>query len=339
MRRSPLTALPSPSPSPSPSSSSSAPTLISPALLRRWPLPKPDGVNGKDDRGTVLVVGGSQEVPGAVILAGLAALRVGAGKLQIATSRKVASQVAVTVPEARVIGLPAKPSGELQAGAARLLRDDIEQCDALLVGPGMALSAVGAARDVLRARLKTAAGPTVILDAGALGTLAGRDEFARASRPSMIATPHAGEMANLWGISREQVMADPLSLARRAARDLGVVMVLKGARTYVAAPDGRIFYNVAGNSGLGTSGSGDTLSGVIAGLCARGADPIQAAVWGVFLHAHAGDRLATKIGQLGYLARDLLDQLPAVLARLCRPSRMRRSSQSKSGSYTSRRPR
>ena len=153
----------------------------------------------------------------------------------------------------------------------------------------------------------------VVIDAGALATVS-TSRRAR-GHGAVILTPHAGEMASLLGIERDEVLRRPLDIAHAAAARFGAVIVLKGARTYVVAPDGSGFENTAGNLGLGTSGSGDTLSGVIAGLCARGAEPTQAAVWGVHLHATAGDMLARKLGPLGYLARELLAEIPPLLAR------------------------
>lgn len=285
-------------------------TRVTEARLRRWPLPALDGALGKEDRGAVLVIGGSDEVPGAAVLAAVAALRAGAGTLQIATTRRVATAVAVAVPEARVIGLPTTRRGEIaRAGVARL-HAEIGRANAILVGPGMRDAA--AARGVVATHRKLDAKATLVLDAGALAAVA------EARHDRVIITPHAGEMARLCGIHRDEVLARPQQLACETAARLGVVVALKGARTYVAAPDGRCHENTAGNLGLGTSGSGDTLSGVIAGLCARGAEPLQAAVWGVFLHARAGEVLARKVAPLGFLARELLTEIPPLLAR-CGP--------------------
>jgi hydroxyethylthiazole kinase-like uncharacterized protein yjeF len=155
-----------------------------------------------------------------------------------------------------------------------------------------------------------------VVDAAPLAAFRGRQPPARRYPGGIIATPHAGEMAKLWGVSREQVLANPLELARSAAARLGIIVALKGADTFVAAPDGRVFHNTAGNMGLGTSGSGDTLAGVIAGLCARGAEPLQAAVWGIYLHAKAGEVLARKVAPLGFLARELLTEIPPLLGKL-----------------------
>lgn len=293
-------------------------TLITPALLRRWALPAHDGTLGKEDRGRVLVVGGSEEIPGAAILSAIGALRAGAGTLQIATSRSVAPFVAITVPEARVIGLRHDRRGELAATSWRSIRDEVRDCDALLVGPGMTspAAAVGLLDHCARSTSRAA----IVVDAGALAAFAARRPWPAARRGRVVLTPHAGEMAKLCAMDRDAVLADPLGVARAAASRLGVVVALKGACTYIAAPDGAAFHNTAGNLGLGTSGSGDTLSGVIAGLCARGAEPLQAAVWGVYLHARAGDALARTMGPLGFLARELLTEIPSLLGRLTRPA-------------------
>lgn len=279
------------------------------------PLPAVDGEQGKEGRGCVLVVGGSDQIPGAVILAATAALRAGAGKLQIATGRRVAPWVAVAVPEARVIGLPNASSGELAPRAAAAIRQEAATCDALLVGPGMMDGR--ASVELVRHALRDGDGPPLVVDAAPLAAFCDCRSNTGQATPRAVLTPHAGEMAMLWKITKEEVQAEPLRIARAAAARLGVVVVLKGAVTVIAAPDGTAFHNTAGNSGLGTSGSGDALSGIVAGLCARGADPLRAAVWAVYLHARAGDALARRIGRHGYLAREILPEIPALLDRLC----------------------
>ncbi len=289
-------------------------THITPAVLRRLPLPPVDGQQGKEGRGCVLVVGGSDQIPGAVILAATAALRAGAGKLQIATGRRVAPWVAVAVPEARVIGLSHDRTGELAPRACTAIQHEASACDALLVGPGMMDQRAGV--DLVRRCLRAVDGPPLVVDAAPLGAFGDRQPIAPAARDRVVLTPHAGEMAMLWGVPKDEVQAAPLEIARDAAARLGAIVVLKGAVTIVAAPDGSTFHNTAGNSGLGTSGSGDALSGVIAGLCARGADPLRAAIWGVYLHARAGDALARRVGHHGYLARELLPEIPPLLDRL-----------------------
>ena len=237
--------------------------------------------------------------------------------MQIATARSVSALVAVSVPEARVIGLAEARGGEIAPGCQRVLTAEIDAANAVLIGPGMVdeRAAIHLMRHCARVRPHS----SVVVDAAALRIFAKRRRLpGKSILPRVIATPHAGEMAELWGCARATVLSDPLRIAREAAAQLGIVIALKGERTFVVAPNGTAFENVAGNSGLGTSGSGDVLAGLIAGLCARGADALQAAVWGVYLHAKAGERLALSVGPLGFLARELLFEVPKLLRTLAR---------------------
>jgi len=286
-------------------------TPIDAALLRRWPLPSLPPNADKKARGDVLVVGGSREMPGAVLLAGEAALRVGCGRVQLATAREAASALAIAFPEARVLALPTNQRGELSATGATALKEHLARCRALLVGPGMLEHAL--ASRICSATRRTKPGLALVLDAAALRVLRGRKPISFGAPAGVIATPHAGEMADLWGCSRDEVERAPLELARRAAHTLKLTLVLKGVVTWVVTPLGQAYRNAAGNSGLATAGSGDTLAGLIAGLAARGAEATQAAVWGVALHARAGDALARKLGPLGYIARELSAEVPALL--------------------------
>ena len=298
------------------SRASARPRPIDAGLLRGWPLPRPDTARGKEGRGSLLVIGGCAQVPGAVVLSGVAALRVGLGRLQIATAAAVAPAIGVSLPEARVSGLRQHRNGEIHANGCRVLRADLQGKDAVLIGPGMGPEGRGAARSLLRQWIHSGMGCPVVLDAGGLAALHGGPARPRAASPCLVLTPHAGEMAQLWHTDPAEVRRRPLELAREAAAKLGAIVVLKGETTFVATPDGEAFVNEAGSAGLGTSGSGDVLSGIVAGLCARGAAPAQAAVWAVFLHAKAGERLARRIAPLGFLARELLDELPALMQRL-----------------------
>ena len=133
-----------------------------------------------------------------------------------------------------------------------------------------------------------------------------------------ILTPHAGEVASMTGESRETIEKEPEAWARRCARQYGGCVALKGVDTFVADRSGRLWRNHKGNKGLAISGSGDTLSGIVAGLAARGAPPPQAAVWAVALHARAGDRLARRMGPLGFLPRELLAEIPGLMRELSR---------------------
>jgi ADP-dependent NAD(P)H-hydrate dehydratase len=283
------------------------------ALLHAWPLPAPDPGGDKEERGHVLVLGGSREMPGAVILAATAALRAGAGKLTIATGASVAALVALAMPEARVIGLAENPAGGFQPEAVAALDPLREKVDAVLVGPGMQDEAATAA--LVRSLLPRLAGVAVVLDACAMGVV-GRSAGAFRFAEPVLLTPHAGEMAHLTGAAKQAVACEPVQHAQRAARDWNAVVVLKGARTIVDTPDGQRWSHEGGNAGLATSGSGDVLAGVITGLAARGASLAQAACWGVVLHALAGQALGRRVGVPGYLARELAAEIPALMAQL-----------------------
>lgn len=288
------------------------------ALLRSWPVPMPALEGDKEIRGHVLVLGGSREMPGAVILAATAALRAGAGKLTVATGHSVAQLVALAMPEARVIGLAEHDSAGFSLDAIATLDPLADRVDAVLVGPGMRDEAATAALvHALLPRLD-AAGSAVVLDACAMGALLHPPAGWPAGRPwrferPVALTPHAGEMAHLTGIDKASIVGVPDPRAIAAARDWNAVLALKGARTVIATPDGTLYQHEGGNVGLAISGSGDVLAGIIAGLAARGAPLDQAACWGVALHARAGERLAARMGTLGYLAREISQEIPALL--------------------------
>lgn len=290
----------------------SAPMEVDPALLRSLPLPRLEGESDKDARGRILVVAGGAQVPGAAVLTGIAALRAGAGKLQMAAGASYASPLAFAAPEARVITVAETADGDIAASAADALAPLLRRTDAVVVGPGM-MDELCAGE--LAARLMAAAtGCGFVLDAAAMTGLGPVSAAARALGGRLILTPHAGEMAALSGRSKEQVQADPLSVARDLAASLQAVVVMKGADSFVVSPDGRAWRHRDGAVGLATSGSGDVLAGVIGGLLARGAAPATAAIWGVYLHGRAGAALSASVGPLGFLARELLAEIPRAMA-------------------------
>ncbi len=284
-------------------------TAIDPALLAGRPLPDHAGDDDKDARGCILAVGGSTGVPGAILLAAVAALRAGAGKLQIATAASLAVPLGLLVPEALVVALAETPDGGIDPAAINVLAPRVARADAVVLGPGMDDAEAVAA--LTSAILAHPARPPLVLDAA---TLCNRlDAAAVRARGGCVLTPHAGEMAALTGLDRAAVTADPERIAVDTARTYGAVVALKGARTVVATPTGETFRYAGGGVGLATSGSGDTLAGVIGGLLARGADPLTATIWGVFLHGEAGRRLAQRHGRIGFLAREVLDEVPRAM--------------------------
>lgn len=286
---------------------------ITPQLLAGWPLPTIGDDSDKEDRGRVMVLAAGAQVAGATLLTAVAALRAGAGKLQVGAPRSLATSLALALPEARVLPAAETADGELAPEAAEELSHALTRCNALVVGPGMLDE--GAAGE-LALRLVAGEGPAMVVDAAAMQGLAADPERLRARRGRMVLTPHLGEMAALSGCSKEKVQADPLASARQAAQTLQAVVALKGSVTFVVSPDGSAWRHHGEAVGLATSGSGDVLAGIIAGLLARGASPAQAAAWGVHVHGQAGVRLSRRVGRLGFLARELLGEIAPVLDEL-----------------------
>jgi ADP-dependent NAD(P)H-hydrate dehydratase len=280
--------------------------------LAEFPLPEPPPDGDKHDRGSLLVVAGGGAVPGAALLTGRAALRVGAGRVRLAAGGPASAALGLAIPEARIVTVPTTEAGDFRGRAARSLSAVAETSDAIVVGPGLIETRI--AGRLTRALLGAHRTAGVVVDAAALPR--GEDgPFARLAAGRAVLTPHAGEMATMMGVEKEAVTADSLEWARRAAERFQSVVVMKGATTFVAPPGGQAWRHDGGVVGLGTSGSGDVLAGIIGGLLARGAAPEQAAAWGVHLHAAAGARLTEALGPLGFLASDLLDVLPSVLPR------------------------
>ncbi|MCG7288268.1 NAD(P)H-hydrate dehydratase [Cellulomonas sp. ACRRI] len=283
------------------------PAPLTPALLRGWPLPPRDGA--KDVRGGVLVVGGARRTPGAAALAGLTALRIGAGRLTLAVAASVAAPLAVATPEAGVLALPEDADGSPTGATPPHLAAELERADAVVVGPGLdePEGAAALVRSVLGALAERDA--AVLLDAFALGVLPGLRDEIRLPEGRTVLTPNTTEAARLLGVDE----VDPDDAAARVADRWGAVVSCAGT---IAHPDGRRWSSATGYAGLGTSGSGDVLAGAVAGLLAGGASAEQAACWGTAVHGSAGDRLAARVGPLGYLARELADEVPAVLVEL-----------------------
>ena len=267
------------------------------------PLPAP--ASSKRERGDVLVVGGAAKTPGAVALTGMAVLRVGAGRLTVAVAESVAAPLAVAFPEAGVIGLPQNRAGSVTGGAASALRGALD-VDCVVVGPG--LDDADEAHELLEGLVPLMGDETrVLLDAFALGALAKDADVCRPLEGRLLLTPNSTETGILLGRAAGDAEDDLAEVADR----YGAVVSGSG---FVAEPGGRLRRIEAGNPGLATSGSGDVLAGAIAGLVARGAGSGDAACWATWLHATAGDRLAERVGPVGFLARELADELPHLLA-------------------------
>lgn len=284
---------------------------VSAHLLREWSLPEPG--SDKEGRGVVLVVGGSRSTPGAVILSGEATLRVGSGKLQVATAESVASQVSVALPEALVRGLPEAESGDLGTAACADVVEMTDEDSTVLLGPG--LVDPRAASELLAKIVPELTGPVVV---DALGTAFVTDhpDGLHHLEGRCVVTLNLKELAKTLGADATDVHRDPVAAATDLARRTRCVVLAGGTSKVVATPAGDTFLVHEGGPGLGVSGSGDVQSGLVAGLLARGAAPDQAAAWGAYLHGRAGDRLAGEVGVVGFLARELPPVVPRLLTEL-----------------------
>ena len=257
---------------------------MSPSPLAEHPLPRHDG--DKEDRGTVLIVAGSDRTPGAAVLAATAALRVGAGKLQVATAAENRTAIGVHVPESLVMDVA--DTAAVTKAATR--------AHAVVVGPGL----LDADAEVV-ATIAAAVEGVLVVDAGSLSHLPEQLPARTILMPNEDEAEELGIRAHRDGVTD-------------AARRFGAVVAVRGAATWMAAPDGEVHCDDAGNVGLAVSGSGDVLSGMVGGLAARGADPLTAVLWAVHIHGLAGERLAEHVAPIGFLARELLAVIPGLLA-------------------------
>ena len=294
---------------------SGQPRAVTEEFLRDWPLPEPG--EDKEARGRTLIIGGTALTPGAVVLAGEAALRAGAGKLQIVTAQPVAAALAVAVPEALVVPMAVDRDGNLDPEAAGRVHALADDADAVLLGPGF--SDAEASADLLTRLLPDLQCP-VVLDAVATAYLTRhRDGVAHLAGRAVV-TMNPTELTRVLRSDTERTGHETLEATRRLSEQTRAVLLIGGQDKLVAAPSRAAWLIARGGRGLGVSGSGDVQAGLVVGLLSRGAPADQAAVWGGFLHGAAGDDLAGRIGTLGFLAREIGPCVPPLLDRLARPS-------------------
>ena len=278
--------------------------------LAKHPLP-PVVDGDKNSKGRILVLAGSRDVPGAALLAASAAMRAGAGKLRIATVETAAPQLGMAMPEAMVIGLAEAEDGGFAGTAVEAIRDQSAAVDAVVAGPGVKASDVcKRMTDVL---LESEA--ALALDVAFLHSLEPLHQrgLNRSSIPVLL--PNAGELASLLDCDKQDIDRDPVGCGLRAAKLYQSVILVKGVTSHVVTPDGECWTYDGGAPGLGVSGSGDVLAGIVGGLLARGAEPLSALLWSVWLHGEAGAQLAKKVGPIGFLAREIAAEVPALLPR------------------------
>lgn len=278
--------------------------------LDRHPAPPPTE-GDKYVHGRLLVVAGTRDIAGSAMITATSAMRAGVGKVTIATVESAAPGLRMAVPEAMVIGFAEVRDGGLARSTPGKIAELTDDYEAVVAGPGMKPTSVTTS---LAAEL-CRTGKKLVLDAALLRELAPVAEKARRADIPPILLPNAGELASLLRCSEEEAEADPLGCGRRAASRYGSLVLAKGVESHVIAPDGAAWKYEGGGAGLGVSGSGDALAGIVGGLLARGADPRTALLWAVWLHGEAGRSLAKKVGPVGFLAREISGEVPGLLAK------------------------
>ena len=288
------------------------------SITQRWVArnlpPRPDRSH-KGDFGRLLVVAGSIEYPGAALLAGLGAMRAGAGLVRVATADSVAARLAGSAPELTWVALDEEAPGLIAPGGWRRIAAEAATCDAVVIGPGMGRQPATLRR---AKQLVSALAGAAVVDADALTALAESPRWWQSVRARLVLTPHPGEFSRLTGGAAPD--ADDDAARAAAAADAALrwdqVVVLKGARTVVAEPGGELLRSDVATAALATAGSGDVLAGVIGAFLAAGQEPLAAAACGVAVHGAAGLIAAERIGSAGVMARDLANLLPTAVAQL-----------------------
>lgn len=275
-------------------------------------VPRRDPETHKRSTGVVLVVAGSRAMTGAAVLVAGSATRTGAGLVTLAVPESALPVVEARLTETTFLPLPETPEGAVSERAWPLIHERLEGVDALAIGPGMT-TGVGTVKLIRQA---VAESPVpLVLDADGLNAFAGRGGELAGRRSDAVITPHAGEFGRLTGLSPKEVLEDRVGHARKAAREFGLTVLLKGSRTLVAEPNGRARVNPTGGPFLATAGTGDVLTGAIAAMLAGGLRSADAAVAGAFVHGLAG-RLAVEETGGPIVAPDVVRHLPHAIASL-----------------------
>jgi NAD(P)H-hydrate epimerase len=272
-------------------------------------LPQRATAAHKGDLGWALIIAGSEGLTGAAVLAGQGLLRSGAGKVTLGVAESIYSIVAMKLTEVMVHPLPDKVGGVLTIASLPAIQSLLAKVDVLALGPGLGRDEKTLA---LVAELIKSAQVPLVIDADALYAIPSYDGLLSASEALCIVTPHPGEMSALTGLTVEEIQSNRLAVARQYAVNWKSIVILKGAATIVAFPDGEVYINTTGNAGMATGGTGDVLTGMIAAFIAQGCSSHDAAVLGVYLHGLAGDLVAANT-PLGMTAGDLAQAIPAAI--------------------------
>lgn len=274
------------------------------------PLPPRDVTGHKKNFGDILTISGSGMYYGAPVFAASAVLKSGGGYSRLAAPASMIPVLASRIPEA--VFIPMEETEELSISGSNLskLQEAAEKADCVIIGPGLSLNSETS--ELIGDFVSSYSG-FLIVDGDALSTIAGKPDLISCRNGLTVLTPHMGEMSRLCAYSVEEIKNDPISILSECAALYNSVITLKGAHSLIGMPDGRVFINTSGNSGMGTAGSGDILTGIIAAFYGLGLCEEEAVKCAVFIHGSAGDRAAEKLGKDGITASDILLALPETI--------------------------
>ncbi len=268
----------------------------------------------KQSVGKIFVVAGSKGLTGAALLCSQSAMKAGAGAVVLGIPSSVFPAVSRRTLEVMPFELPSTPEGSVASSAMKAVEQKMKWADVVLIGPG--LSQNTETQKVIQGII-SASSRTLVIDADGLNALARNLAILRKRKcEAVILTPHLGEFSRLVSLPGEEIERNKIVIARSFARKHDVVLVLKGAPTIIAVPNGDVYVNPTGNAGMATAGSGDVLAGVIAALVGQHNMPAQAAINGVYVHGSSGDLARDQIGEMGMLASDIMKRIPIVLQKL-----------------------
>ena len=271
------------------------------------PLLRQNKKSYKNNFGHVLIIAGSRRMLGAAALSSLAAMRSGSGLVTLAipeslnlTVQKKISNVIMTLP------LQETKEQSVHFSAYKQIKDSYVNFDAIAIGPGLSLNK--STQKFICKIISTSPKP-LIIDADALNVLQGNLDILKITKTLKILTPHVGEMERITGVKRSQIDNDRKKIVASFAKKHQCVILLKGHQSIVASPEGELYVNETGNTGMATAGSGDVLTGIIASLVGQGVQGFEAVKFGAYIHGMAGDLAAESKGKVSMIASDIIDNL------------------------------
>lgn len=273
-------------------------------------LPKRRSDAHKGDFGHLFILAGSPGLTGAAVMAGFSALRIGAGLVTLGVPEGLNNIFETKITEAMTLPLSQTNEQTISPAAKNKILNFLKKTDAAAIGPGLSQNRETA--QLIRELIREIKMPMVI-DADGINALAGHADILKKTKAQVIITPHPGELSRLINITADEINRDRIAIARKISQQYNIIVVLKGANSVIAEPDGNVYINNTGNPGMASGGTGDVLTGMIAGLICQKVSPINAAIAGVFLHGLAGDIAAKEKGETGLIAGDMIERVPEAI--------------------------